>query len=109
MSALWRRNCENCHKTVIANLSPTWRRILVDEVHAGWKALIHDACGVLRTDASTDRYKGERALQAGLARRSRATARTRVRYGWGHVHVPLRRKGRSAMPNGSTGFVKNLA
>ena len=54
---------------------------------------IRRACRVLRTDTSTYHYKGKRASQAGLARRIKEIAETRVRYGYRRVHVLLRRKG----------------
>ena len=54
---------------------------------------IRRACRVLRTDTSTYPYKGKRALQAGLARRVKEIAETRVRYGYRRIHVLLRREG----------------
>ena len=72
---------------------PARRRALVDEVRAGWKVSIRRACRVLGTDTSTYHYKGKRALQAGLTRRSKEIAETRVRYSYRRIHVLLRREG----------------
>ena len=65
----------------------------MDEVRAGWKVSIRRACRVLRTDTSTYHYKGKRASQAGLTKRIKEIAETRVRYGYRRVHVLLRREG----------------
>jgi putative transposase len=65
----------------------------VDEVRAGWKVSIRRACRVLRTDTSTYHYKGKRPSQAGLTRRIKEIAETRVRYGYRRIHVLLRREG----------------
>ena len=54
---------------------------------------IRRACRVLRTDTSTCRYKGKRASQAGLAKRIKEIAGTRVRYGYRRIHVLRRREG----------------
>lgn len=62
-------------------VGPVRRRALVDEVRAGWRVSIRRACRVLRTDTSTYHYKGKRASQAGLTRRIKEIAETRVRYG----------------------------
>lgn len=72
---------------------PARRRALVDEVRAGWKVSIRRACRVLRTDTSTYHYKGKRPSQAGLTRRIKEIAETRVRYGYRRIHVLLRREG----------------
>ena len=54
---------------------------------------IRRACRVLRTDPSTYHYKGKRASQAGLTRRIKEIAETRVRYGYRRIHVLLQREG----------------
>ena len=48
---------------------------------------------MLRTDTSTYHYKGRRGDQAGLRKRVREIAETRVRYGYRRIHVLLRREG----------------
>ena len=48
---------------------------------------------MLRTDTSTYHYKGKRASQAGLTKRIKEIAETRVRYGYRRIHMLLRRKG----------------
>jgi putative transposase len=54
---------------------------------------IRRACRVLGTDTSTYHYKGKRASQAGLTKRIKEIAETRVRYGYRRIHVLLRREG----------------
>ncbi len=65
----------------------------MDEVRTAWKVSIRRACRVLRTDTSTYHYKGRRGDQAGLRKRVREIAETRVRYGYRRIHVLLRREG----------------
>jgi putative transposase len=66
---------------------------LVDEVRGTWRVSIRRACGVLRTEPSTYHYKGRRRSQAGLIKRIKEIAETRVRYGYRRIHVLLRREG----------------
>ncbi len=65
----------------------------MDEVRAGWKVSIRRACQVLGPDTSTYHYKGKRASQAGLTKRIKEIAVTRVRYVYRRIHVLLRREG----------------
>ena len=54
---------------------------------------IRRAYRVLRTDTSTYHYKGKRASQAGLTKRIKEIAETRLRYGYRRAHVLSRREG----------------
>ena len=65
----------------------------MDDTRATWKVSIRRACEVLRTDTSTYHYKSRRGDQAGLSKRIREIAQTRVRYGYRRIHVLLRREG----------------
>jgi putative transposase len=65
----------------------------VDEVRGIWKVSVRRACKVLRTGASTYHYKGKRRSWAGLIKRIKEIAETRVRYGYRRIHVLLRREG----------------
>lgn len=58
-----------------------------------WGVSIRRACRALRFDASTYHYKSRRTDQAGLERRIKEIAETRVRYGCRRIHVLLRREG----------------
>ena len=58
-----------------------------------WQVSIRRACSVLRAERSSYHYKGRRADQAGLRKRIREIAETRVRYGYRRIHVLLRREG----------------
>lgn len=58
-----------------------------------WGVSIRRACQALRFDTSTYHYKSRRTDQAGLERRIKEIAETRVRYGYRRVHVLLRREG----------------
>ena len=58
-----------------------------------WQVSIRRACGVLRFRRSTYHYKSRRPSQAGLRKRIREIAGTRVRYGYRRIHVLLEREG----------------
>lgn len=58
-----------------------------------WGVSIRRACGVLSFDPSSYHYRSRRGEQAGLEKRIREIAETRVRYGYRRVHVLLRREG----------------
>ena len=59
----------------------------------GWQVSIRRACGVLRFDPKSYRYKSRRPGQAALEQRIREICQTRVRYGYRRVQVMLRREG----------------
>ena len=54
---------------------------------------IRRVCRVFLVDTSTYHYKSRRPGQAALEQRIREICQTRVRYGYRHVHVLLRREG----------------
>jgi putative transposase len=54
---------------------------------------IRRACSVLMFGRSTYHYKSRRPSQAGLRKRIREIAETRVRYGYRRIHVLLEREG----------------
>jgi len=58
-----------------------------------WDVPIRRACGVLELDTSTYHYKAHRPDRAGIRARIKDICETRVRYGYGRVHVLLRREG----------------
>lgn len=58
-----------------------------------WKVSVRRACGVLRLDPKTYRYRSRRPGQALLESRIKEICQTRVRYGYRRVHVMLRREG----------------
>jgi putative transposase len=66
---------------------------MVDEVRAVWQVSIRHACQALAVNRSTYHYRSKRAGQAVLMKRIREIAETRVRYGYRHIHVLLRREG----------------
>jgi putative transposase len=74
-------------------MRPGRKRKLVDEMRRDWDVSIRRACRVLEMDTSTYHYRARRSDQAGLRRRIREIAETRVRYGYRRVHVLLRREG----------------
>jgi putative transposase len=71
---------------------------MVDEVKAAWKVSVRKACAVLRIGRSLYTYKSRRGDQAGLKKRIKEIAETRVRYGYRRVHVLLRREGWAVNP-----------
>jgi putative transposase len=58
-----------------------------------WDVSIRWACQVLKVDSSTYRYKSRRHDQAGINMRVEEIWVARVRYGYLHVRVALRRVG----------------
>ena len=62
-------------------------------MRATWKVSVRRACGVLRFDPTTYRYRSRRPGQAGLESRIKEICQTRVRYGYRRVHFMLRREG----------------
>lgn len=54
---------------------------------------IQRACGLIRFDPRTYRYKSRRSDQAALEQRIKEICQTRVRFGYRRVHVLLRREG----------------
>ena len=58
-----------------------------------WQVSIRRACDVLQFRRSTYHYKSRRPSQAGLRKRIREIAETRVRYGYRRIHVLLEREG----------------
>jgi len=65
----------------------------VDDLRAVWQVSIRRACSVLPAPRSSYHYKSRRPSQAGLRKRIREIAETRVRYGYRRIHVLLRREG----------------
>ena len=74
-------------------LRPARKRKLVDEMRTTWKVSVRKACGVLRFDPKSYRYRSRRPGQAPLESRIKEICQTRVRYGYRRVHVMLRREG----------------
>ena len=58
-----------------------------------WRVSIRRAYDVLQFRRSTYHYKSRRPSQAGLRKRIREIAETRVRYGYRRIHVLLEREG----------------
>lgn len=58
-----------------------------------WKVSIRRACSVFLVDTSTYHYKATRSDQAGLRKRIREIAETRVRFGYRRIWIMLRREG----------------
>ena len=54
---------------------------------------IRRACSVMIFDPTSYRYKSRRPDQAGLEQRIKEICQTRVRFGYRHIHVLLRREG----------------
>ena len=63
-------------------LRPAKGRELVDDLRGVWQVSIRRACSVLNFERSTYHYKSRRPSQAGLRKRIREIAETRVRYGY---------------------------
>jgi putative transposase len=72
---------------------PAKKRTVADEMRADWQVSIRRACAVIRFDPRTCRYTSRRPGQAPLKQRIREICQTRVRFGYRHVHVLLRRRG----------------
>jgi putative transposase len=58
-----------------------------------WQVSIRRACDVLKLRRSTYHYKSRRPSQAGLRKRIRELAESRVRYGYRRIHILLEREG----------------
>jgi putative transposase len=67
--------------------------MLVDGIRADWRVSIRRACGLIRFDPRTYRYKFRRPDQAAIEQRIKEICQTRVRFGYRRVHVLLRRDG----------------
>jgi len=65
----------------------------VDYMRGTWRVSIRRAYDVLQFRRSTYHYKSRRPSQAGLRKRIREIAETRVRYGYRRIHVLLEREG----------------
>ena len=63
-----------------------------------WSVSIRRACGALRFDPKSYRYKSRRPGQAALQQRIREICQTRIRFGYRRVHVLLRRDGWEVNP-----------
>ena len=63
------------------------------KMRATWKVSVRRACGVLRFDPTTYRYRSRRPGQAGLESRIKELCQTRVCYGYRRGHFMLRREG----------------
>ena len=74
-------------------MKPARKRQMVDHTRATWQVSIRRACRALPVDRSTYQYRPRRPEQAGLRKRIKEIAETRVRYGYRRIHVLLRREG----------------
>jgi len=74
-------------------MKPARKRQMVDHARVTWQVSIRRACRALPVDGSTHQYRPRRPEQAGLRKRIKEIAETRVRYGYRHIHVLLRREG----------------
>ena len=78
-----------CQKT----LRPAGKRKHVDTIKADRKVSIHRACAVLKIGRSLCVYKSRRDEEAELKLKIKDICQTRVRYGYRHVNVLLKRDG----------------
>jgi putative transposase len=74
-------------------MKPARKRQMVDHALATWQVSIRRACRALPVERSTYHYRSRRPEQAGLRKRIKEIAETRVRYGYRRIHVLLRREG----------------
>ena len=74
-------------------MTPARKRQMVDHARSNWQVSIRRACRALPVDRSTYHYRARRPEQAGLRKRIKEIAETRVRYGYRRIHVLLRREG----------------
>jgi putative transposase len=74
-------------------MKPARKRQMVDHARSNWQVSIRRTCRALPVDRSTYHYRPRRPEQAGLRKRIREIAETRVRYGYRRIHVLLRREG----------------
>jgi putative transposase len=79
-------------------MKPARKRQMVDHTRATWRVSIRRACRALPVDRSTYHYRARRSEQAGLRKRIKEIAETRVRYGYRRIHVLLRREGWAVNP-----------
>lgn len=80
-------------RTIPLALKPGRKRELIDGMCADWAVSIRRACGALRFDRSTYRYKSRRTDPVALKARIKEICETRVRHGYRRVHVVLCREG----------------
>jgi putative transposase len=73
-------------------MKPARQRTMVDHARAEWQVSIRRACRALPVERSTYHYRPRRAERAGLRKRIKEIAETRVRYGYRRIHVLLRRE-----------------
>ncbi len=71
---------------------------MVDHVRASWQVSIRRACRALPVEHSTYHYRSRRTGQAGLIKRIKEIAETRMRYGHRRIHVLLKREGWNVNP-----------
>jgi putative transposase len=71
---------------------------MVDHVRVTWQVSIRRACRALPVERSTYHYRARRCDQAGLIKRIKEIAETRMRYGYRRIHVLLRREGWNVNP-----------
>jgi putative transposase len=71
---------------------------MVDHVRACWQVSIRRACRALPVERSTYHYRSRRTGQAGLIKRIKEIAETRMRYGYRRIHVLLKREGWNVNP-----------
>lgn len=71
---------------------------MVDHVRASWQVSIRRACRALPVERSTYHYRSRRTGQAGLTKRIKEIAETRMRYGYRRIHVLLKREGWNVNP-----------
>ena len=62
-------------------------------MRSDWSVAIRRACAVIRLGPMIYRYRFRQPGQAALEQRIREICQTRVRFGYGRVHVLLRREG----------------
>ncbi|GBR37155.1 hypothetical protein AA101099_0619 [Neoasaia chiangmaiensis NBRC 101099] len=79
-------------------MRPARKRELVDTLQGDWKVSTRRACAVLRIDRSLYVYTSKRGTQAELTQWIKEICETRLRYGYRHVHVLLKRDGWAVNP-----------
>ena len=87
------RQSDASGRAVKKTIRPAKARSLVDALQGVYQVSIRRACTVLRFQKSSYFYRARRSSQAGLKKRIQEIAATRVRYGYGRIHVLLRREG----------------
>lgn len=81
---------------------------MVDHERAFWQVSIRRACRALPVERSTYHYRSRRSDQAGLIKRIKEIAETRMRHGDRWIHVPLRREGWNVDPKRIYRLYKDL-